>query len=182
MSRKWMISLFVVASFAVAAQNIIYFRGTTEPGEGAEWALDGEFDEEESDLGETERERLRPLASARLVEYFETLPDQEYARNPFLTREEADRLSGRLAVLAGSALASRPTLNGTLWSPRRRVAWLDGRPRSEGDEFSGYTIERIEREAVVLRAGDEKVRLQVGRGRQDGQHAGSIPEGGEDEE
>ena len=63
--------------------------------------------------------------------------------------------------LGESSTVGLPQLSATLWSPARRVAWIDGSPRSEGDLVGEHVVEIIEPNAVVLRRGDARLRLEM---------------------
>ena len=54
-------------------------------------------------------------------------------------------------------------LNGVLWSdnPGRRVALINDRYLKEGDVFEGVTVVKIERNVVILQAGEKKWTLSV---------------------
>ena len=85
--------------------------------------------------------------------------------NPFLTRAEEEQLRGAAGVAgAGGRQSSRPRVTGTLWSPQRRVAWVDGRPRVEGEQVGNARIVRIERDQVVMRRGGRELRIPVSSG------------------
>ena len=163
MNRRMLAVLLGVAALAVTIQNVIFFRSLSSPPAEAEDA----FDEELAEQGEfAEQPELAPISYATAVEYLDTLSSPEVPRSPFLTRAEAMDLAGHpFYPPAGTGdPRAQPNLAGTLWSPDRRVAWIDGVPRSEGDEITGYRLERIEAGSVLLVRAGEEVRLLPGAG------------------
>jgi hypothetical protein len=154
--RQLRFALLALAALAVFVENALFFRGRAPASHPDEYADEATAD---GDAGAGEG-ALPPLSYSQVLEYGEHLPGP--ARSPFLTLAEAERLAqrGRGAPAPGEGLAL-PTLSGTLWSPARRVAWIDGSPRTEGDAVAGHRLVRIETRAAVLRRGDETLRLEI---------------------
>jgi hypothetical protein len=69
------------------------------------------------------------------------------------------------AVGGGSAVASGPrfTLTGVVIAPTRRVAMINGRPYTQGENVDGAEIVAIERNAVRLREQGIEVVISLGR-------------------
>lgn len=151
MKGKFGIGVLVIAAIAVGIQNYIFFFGGP--------ALPVGFDDEEDDdVFEDERapSMLDPVRQGEVARWVSQLPDDP--RSPFLTRAEA-------AAQGVEAHAMDFRLGGVLWAPTRRVAWIDGVPRSERDWIGSHQIERIEPEAVWLRDGESLVALEIEAGR-----------------
>jgi hypothetical protein len=148
--RRGLLILLPILAVAVALENFIFFASS---GEDLGWD-DEEIEEVfDSDSTSTETEVLPPIEELRLVTWLREQPGP--GRSPFLTRAESERLGESSAL-------GLPELSATLWSPARRVAWIDGSPRSEGDLVGDHLVESIEPKAVVLRRGDTRLRLEIG--------------------
>jgi hypothetical protein len=147
--NRALLILLAILAVAVALENFIFF---SRSGDDLSWD-DGEIEEAlESQATSTESEVLPAVERPRLVAWLREQPGP--GRSPFLTRAEAERL-GESPALA------LPQLSATLWSADRRVAWIDGSPRSEGDLVGDHEVESIEPKAVVLRRGDTRVRVEM---------------------
>lgn len=137
MNRKGF-ALLGLAALAVGIENFLYFR--SEEAASREPA-------EELPAESAPRSRGAPLAQlsrGTVDAYLATLPAP--GRNPFLTLAEWNAL----AASAEAGAADLPRLAGTLTSPERRSAWIDGRIAREGDRVRGRELLRIERRAVWL--------------------------------
>jgi hypothetical protein len=146
--------LLAAAAIAVGIQNYVFWFGSADPrvasvrqsgDDGGDSAAAGRFEPE-------------ILDAASLAAWLAAHPPSQ--RNPFFSASEELGLGGsRPAVSQGL-----PHLSGTLWSPARRVAWLDGRPRSEGDWVGDYRLAVIEASHVVLERSGSRVPLYVDPG------------------
>lgn len=149
MKNRALLILLAVLAVAVSLENFIFFSSR---GDDLSWD-DEEIEEAlESDTTSTEPEVLPSVEHPRLVAWLREQPGP--GRSPFLTRAEAERLGE-------SSTLGLPQLSATLWSAARRVAWINGLPRSEGDLVGEHVVERIEPKAVVLRRGADLVRLEM---------------------
>jgi hypothetical protein len=135
------------AAIAVGIQNYVFFSSQSDPPRARSQHRNAERDE-----APQRSEALEPIDSAALARWMETLPTP--GRSPFLTRDESDALGGPV----GTTL---PSLDGTLWSRHRRVAWIGGQPHSEGDWVGVHRLERIEPSGVVLRQGANRLHLRA---------------------
>ena len=152
-SKKWL-ALLGVAAVAVAIQNYLFFTSGPDMPTGA---ADDEEEEEFIDFGNGDGEDVvdvkppPPVGTANAAAWMALQPGP--VRSPFLTLGEA-------AVRADD----RPLemrVGGVLFGPTRRVAWIDGRPHSESDWVGEHRIERIGRNSVWLRVGDELLEVAV---------------------
>jgi len=132
------------AAFAVGIQNYIFFSNLSDK----PFVIADEDEDEALDWDDRERVALDPLDPSVIAKA--VFGQSGEPRNPFLTAEE-----GRLLDGAGNEIAmGMPRVTGTLWSQGRRVAWIDGRPQSEGDWVNEYKILRIEPSRVALTRGE----------------------------
>ncbi len=153
MTRKPVVFLLVAAALAVLLQNVIFFRSAESP---PDETIDLDGGEPDDDRVET----IAPLDAAYVSDFLLHLPGTQRARSPFLTLLEAESLRPRSADRTHAVGGGRaPRLDGILWSPHHRVAWIDGRPRSEGDVVRGQRVEHIAPRAVTLRAGESQMHL-----------------------
>ncbi len=149
MKRRGLLILLPILAVAVALENFIFFASRGQDLGWDDEENDEVFDPESAD---TESEALPPVEELRLAAWLREQPGP--GRSPFLTRAEAERLGESSAL-------GLPQLSATLWSPERRVAWIDGSPRSERDLVGEHVVESIEPKAVVLRRGDARLRLEM---------------------
>ncbi len=149
MKNRGLLILLAVFAVAVALENFIFFSSS-----GSDLGWDDEEIEEvlDSESTSTETEVLPPIEELRLMTWLREQPGT--GRSPFLTRAEAEQLGE-------SPTLELPQLSATLWSADRRVAWIDGSPRSEGDRVGEHVVEIIEPKAVVLRSSDTRLRLEM---------------------
>ena len=162
MQRRFVAPLLVVAAIAVAVENVVYFSSGDAPVASSDDARDDDAladDGESAAADDAGTASLPPVAAAAVVAHASALPSPELARNPFLTRDEADAVS---AVSGVRVHRGPPSLDGTLVGRSRRVAWLDGIAMSEGDVLRGYQLLRIEADYVVLRTAARELRLALG--------------------
>ncbi len=155
MTRKKIISLLALGALAVSIQNLIFFRSPAPTWEEVE---DGETVEP------SETEAPEPLAAidpTALSKFLNGVPAPNGERSPFLSRDEADRLRAGVAQRAESGEVREPKLDGILWGPSKRVAWIDGRPLGEGDWVGARRVERIASHDVTLASGDLRLQLKL---------------------
>lgn len=150
MKRRVLIVLLSLVIVAVAIENFVFFSSFGSDPRPVSRQLEEALDPMAES---TEAEPLPPIERARLTAWLDRRLGS--GRSPFLTRAEAEQLGP-------SRELGLPHLNATLWSAARRVAWIDGRPHSEGDFVRDHQVERIEPKAVVLRQGDTQVHLEMG--------------------
>jgi hypothetical protein len=148
--RRALIALFCVVTVAVGVENFLFFSSS---GRNLTWSHPDLDEALESETTSAEPEPLSPIVRPQLVAWLKQRAGA--ARNPFLTRAEEDQLGE-------SRARTLPHLSATLWSAGRRVAWIDGAPRSEGDFVREHEVESIEPRGAVLRDGDTRVHLEMG--------------------
>jgi hypothetical protein len=150
--------VLTLGAVATIANVVVYSRALeppTPPGATSE-----ESDEEPTDEGVSASPPLDPVDVAAVRSDLERWPGP--GRSPFLSRIEAlsvraDERAGRNAGPDARNGSREPwRVEGTMWSSNRRIAWIDGSPRSEGDWLRGYRIERIDVDTVVLRRGTDE--------------------------
>lgn len=146
-------ALLVIAALGVGVQNYVFFSGLPDaPKPVAEPEEEGRPVAVAAGV-----EELAPQAvAAWLVGY------EGHERSPFLT--EAEALEERAPLSSGGSGPSLE-LSGTLWSAGRRVAWINGRPRSEGDWVGQNQLVRIEPRRVVLMRDGRRIPLGIHRAR-----------------
>jgi hypothetical protein len=157
-NRKVLVPVLVVALLAVAVESWLYFSSGSGPVRSGNAAADEEsvYDEELSAAGKGERTAPvlppPPLSRERLAAI---LGDLEGNRSPFVMG-----IAGKESetVRAASRL---PLLDGTLIGEGRRVAWVDGRPRREGERFGKFLLSRVEQNRVVVVRDGERFTLEV---------------------
>jgi hypothetical protein len=145
-----LIALLSLVVVAVAIENFVFFSSFGSDPRPISRQLEEALDPE---AASTETEPLPPIERARITAWLDRRPGS--GRSPFLTRAEAEQLGQSQAL-------GLPHLSATLWSAARRVAWIDGSPRSEGDFVGEHQVERIEPKGVVMRRGDARVHLEMG--------------------
>lgn len=147
MRKKQVITLLALATLAVSIQNFLHFRPSAPGWDEAE-------DEDAEEPDENEAEPVEPLAAidpAALSHFLRSVPAPYGERSPFLSGDEADRLRAGMSRPSEIENAG-PKLDGILWSTAHRVAWIDGRPVSEGELSGGQRVEHIAPHSVTLRA------------------------------
>jgi hypothetical protein len=156
MSRSYVTPALVALILGALLANVVALRSDPP-------SLDETADLDGGDPGVDVAEVMEPIDPLAVSSLLLALARSHDRRNPFLTRLEADSLEpGTSAALhEGSGVSSAPRLDGILWSPYQRVAWLDGRPWSEGEIVRGQLIERIVRSTVTLRTNDSRVELHL---------------------
>ena len=99
---------------------------------------------------------LEPLTEPRLHAYLGRLVPS--ARDPF-------RFGGSGAESVDDAGQPRalPVVQGILLGQSRRVAWINGRARSEGDEVDGHVLRRIDSDRVIVERGGRQYELSPAR-------------------
>lgn len=152
MNPRIVAPLLAVAAAAVTVQNAIFFGAQPDAASPEVAALaGGATAAPEAPQEPGAPEAPPPVSAEALSQWLAELRSAHPARSPFLTRDEAERLVARAAPQAEPReVAARPVLNGTLWSAGRRIAWIDGIPRAEGDDLGGRTVVRIEPGRVLL--------------------------------
>ena len=148
MRNRKLVVLLVAAALAVGVQNYVFFSSLADRPDPVRGELDAALEEAEDPADAP----LAPVDPHALASWLSSQPGP--ARSPFLTRDEARRLGESRSPLL-------PRLTGTLWSPGRRVAWLDGSPWSEGDWVGLHRIARIDRDRVLLERGDAEIALAL---------------------
>ena len=155
MNRRIGFALFGLAALAVAAQNWLFFFGGDDPAWGdQDWELgeDGEVPEEH------EAVPLPPVTRQAWRTHLDGLADAGFfARSPFASADEAEP-GAPGPVRQGAEL--RPVVTGTMVG-ERRVAWVDGYPRSEGDRVGRHEIRRIDADAVWFEGRTGRFRVPV---------------------
>jgi hypothetical protein len=151
--RPWLVALLLAAgAMAVVYNAKVYSELFAEPNFTSEAAAPREPADEEGNAGETAASpedagapapELAPLAQAALDAYLAGLPGDD--RDPFRFASEE-----RAAGVALESASQTPTVEGVLIGAGRRVAFIAGRARSEGEEVAGHVIVRIEPGRVVL--------------------------------
>jgi hypothetical protein len=146
MNRRVLAGLLAVAAVLVLVENCVYFR--TMPGTGRSLGpsvgpeLESALAPEQAPAGEqtTSTAPPHPISAEELAA---VLAQVERERSPFLLQESRE-------IAVEPSAAAFPRLAGTLVGRDRRVAWMDGRPRTEGERYGEFVVSRIERDRVVL--------------------------------
>jgi len=141
-----------VAFIAVGIQNYVFFSSAPGP----PVRIHGEEPDDPSEADGALSSGVGELDAVALEAWFSSHGGPE--RNPFLTAAEAFD-EHDLAPVGDDDPVLR--LTATLWSPDRRVAWINGRPHSEGDWIAGSQILRIESRTVVLNRGCRQFPLTI---------------------
>lgn len=158
MTRRWVPIVLTLGAVATIANVVVYSRALEAPTPLG--ATSEAFDEEATDEITAASPPLAPVDITAIRSDLERWPGP--GRSPFLSGIEAlsvraDERAGRNAGPDARLGSSEPwRVEGTMWSSNRRIAWIDGSPRSEGDWLRGYRIERIDVDAVVLRRGTDE--------------------------
>jgi hypothetical protein len=145
-NRPVLVGVLLVAALLVVAENWIYFRSDSDTG-GPQAAVG----DAGAGLSEAFERPSRPEASASIappaplsrVQLAEILLAIDYERSPFLLGGE--QYGG--VRLHDSGL---PRLAGTLVGNDRRIAWMDGRPRREGEYHGEFLVSEVDAQRVVL--------------------------------
>jgi hypothetical protein len=160
MNRRVLAGLLAVAAALVMVENWIYLRGTSGIGRPLRPSVDLEIESalaaEEPPRGERTPSTAppHPISAEELAAVVAQL---ERERSPFLL-EELREISVQPRTVA------LPRLAGTLVGSDRRVAWMDGRPRTEGESYGEFVVSRIERDRVVLARNGRLHTLEVATG------------------
>jgi len=145
-NRPVLVGVLVVAALLVVAENWVYFRSDSNTGRPRPVLDDGG-----AGLSEESERPSRPEASASIAppaplsraHLAEILLAVDYERSPFLLGSE--QYGG--VRLHDSGL---PWLAGTLVGNDRRIAWMDGRPRREGEYHGEFLVSEVDPQRVVL--------------------------------
>jgi len=148
--------LLVIGAIGVGFQNYVFFSGLPDAPKAAE---EPEEEEERAVAAATGVEELAPQAVAAWL-----ASQGGHERSPFLTEAEAFEHEPQDVLAAGES-GPALQLSGTLWSAGRRVAWINGRPRSEGDWVGQNQLVRIESRRVVLMRDGRRIPLGIHRAR-----------------
>ncbi len=146
--------LLGIAAVAVGAQNYLYFSEASDTPRAIDEPEDEEFFEDEAPLGA----EVLELDVHAVAAWLANRDGRE--RSPFLTAAEAREFGG-LQPMTDDGLALE--LSGTLWSTGRRVAWINGHPRSEGDWIGETQLQRIDSHSVVLVRDGTRIPLNLDR-------------------
>lgn len=154
--------LLGICALAVAVQNYRFFSGSADLASAVVNALTDEFNDGFDDSADPLLEPLDALQPEQVADYLRGLQTRT-SRNPFLTRNEADRVAGisQPGIADSEREGGLPVLRGTLWSEGRRVAWIGGSARAEGERIDGMLLERIEQGRVTLLRGHERFLVGV---------------------
>jgi hypothetical protein len=154
-NRKVLVPVLLVAALGVTVENWLYFRGSTQPPRAAPPQQD---DSDSSELDEGTQQdstaSIEPLPVLSNEALAARLLGIDHARSPFLIQEEEKRE----VLLTGPVL---PKLGGTLIGDKRRVAWVDGRPRREGDRHGDFLVANVDKGRVVLVRDGERYTLEL---------------------
>jgi hypothetical protein len=166
--RPWVVALLLAAGVMALVYNAkVYSELFAEPKPEAEAPVVIERPDPQSDAGEraaseedaeTPVPELAPLAQAGLDTFLASLP--RVARDPFRFASEAVAATDGAAVEPASAT---PRIEGVLIGEGRRVAFIAGRARSEGEEVAGHVIVRIEPGRVVLAFQGREIEVEAPR-------------------
>ncbi|MCG8588411.1 MAG: hypothetical protein MJE66_03900 [Proteobacteria bacterium] len=162
--KRRLVPLLLACGLLATAYNVVVFAGLFR-GPNLVGIEDDDSEERDSEEETGFAATLSDVSPREVREYLDGLATP--FRNPF--GFSAEGLDATTLTGASAAPTRGPlVLEGTLWSRGRRVAWIDGHPRAEGDEFAGYQVVRIRPEAVWLLRHDEELRLNVGQPLRDG--------------
>ena len=150
MRDRPLLSLVICALGALAlAYNVRVYSDLWSPPKGQEEAPTGEHADAKQTAKKSESaEPLAELSEDDLFKLLSALPQSN--RDPFRFAEAQTAAAPAAELPERPALVLQGTLVGT-----RRVAWINQRAFSEGDEVEGQLIERIEADRVLLRRGSE---------------------------
>ena len=146
MSRPVLVGVLVVVALLVVVENWVYFRSDSDTGGpravvgDAGAGLSEEFERPSRPEASAPIAPPAPLSRAHLVEILLAV---DYERSPFLLGSE--QYGG--VRLHDSGL---PRLAGTLVGNDRRIAWMDGRPRREGEYHGEFLVSEVDPQRVVL--------------------------------
>jgi hypothetical protein len=90
---------------------------------------------------------------------FTSVPTQTFRAKP------ANRTSipGQVQKETTPSAVPQCTFSGTLIESDRRLALIDGTPRSTGEWLNGWQITVIERDYIILEAGERSHRIELNR-------------------
>lgn len=146
MKRQLLVAGLVVAAILVVIENWIYFQKASESSrprgvrQGEQVASTEEVEETSGSNARASDGPPAPVSRARLYGILQAV---DFERSPFLLGHE--QFGGVLTESSGL-----PQLAGTLIGAGRRIAWIDGRPRREGEYLGEFLVSEIKAEHVVL--------------------------------
>lgn len=148
MTRRWVMTGLAVGLLGIATVCWISLHPdkTTKPTLATHSQLDASRDEP------AEPGFPAVLSQAQLTSLL--LRAEGRHHSPFLTLAEQAEQSRR-------GYPELPRLSATMIGTGRRVAWLDHRPHTEGEQFKGYLVQRIESNRAWLRHGDEVIEVPL---------------------
>jgi hypothetical protein len=151
--RPWLVVLICAAGVLALAYNLRAYRGLwTQPKQQVTGSSDAAPAADDGSQG-PRAQPVAPMSEDEVSKLIASLPPS--GRDPFRFMDVA--ADGDTAP-PPLALVLQGTLVGT-----RRVAWINQRPRSEGEQIDGQLIERIEADHVVMRKGREEYPLWPAR-------------------
>jgi hypothetical protein len=152
-SRRWLVPGLAAAALAVGVENALLLGGSDGSASVAPEAPAGASDPPSA--GEALKP-LPPVSPEEVARVLAALPAVPGDRSPFEPGSD-----GGEAHAAAAPAEGPPPLTGVLWSPARRIAFLAGRARTEGESVGEYRLERIEPDRVVLRGRAQVLHVEV---------------------
>jgi hypothetical protein len=191
MKRPWQIGLLIVAIIGVSVYNLVFFKNYLKKDSvPTVQQPEPEYAEEESPVSvapdsykaEPVPISLSPIISLKDLDIFAKqayTPESELPFNDTSEWPERDPLKklpheiGKRMQVKRTVSAVEPpikpsslqephcTFSGTLINTRRRIALIDGESRSIGDLLNGWRLAGIERDYILLEAGNEIRRIEL---------------------
>jgi hypothetical protein len=146
--KPWLLAIVGVLGAVAMVYNVRAYSALWTGPKGDPGAADTGFEPEEETDEQAVKAVLGAIPHSQITAMLAGLTPSR--RDPFFFA------TGVQAVV--QTAQSGLVLHGTLVGPRR-VAWINQRARSVGEEIDGHVLERIEVDHVTLRRGDEEIEL-----------------------
>ena len=164
--HPWVLALLLAAGAMALVYNAKVYRELfAEPNATSGAAVAIQEPGQEGDAGESGAPReggeapartLAPLAQAGLDAFLAGLSSA--GRDPFRFASEQGAVTQ-----ASEPASTTPSIEGVLIGEGRRVVFIGGRARSEGEEVAGHVIVRIEAQRVVLAVEGREIEVAAPR-------------------
>jgi hypothetical protein len=146
MNRRMLPVLLAAAAVLVVVENYLYFQASSDAGRTARRGGQEEL-AQDSDLGgASERESdvsVGPPPALSTDQLRTLIAGLTHERSPFLA-------GGSTTASPESMRGGLPQLAGTLIGDGRRVAWMNGQPRREGEQVGPFVVTEIDQGRVTL--------------------------------
>jgi hypothetical protein len=138
--------LLAAAAVLVVVENYLYFQASSGAGRSARRGAESES-ADESDLEGTaegaSNAPIRPPPALSADQLQTLIADLTQERSPFLAGDSTRAAPGFMR-------GGLPHLAGTLIGDGRRVAWMNGQPRREGEQIGPFVVTEIDQGRVTL--------------------------------